>query len=187
MFDERQRRCLGRIEHPIGDAVVHGGQAGGAHIGQVGDLHRRRLAGEQARTAIAGIHGEVDQQVDAIGADQIGQGAILELVDIAPVLDVLGDLGGEAIFEIARRVGEHLKLAAVVVFEHRQQEPRYRMHPEIGRDIAHPQPAPSDYGTCSGSTGSCFASNGVKFRLAEALGFGGQLGVAGAGAVVEGE
>ena len=180
---EGRFRASGRVEVDVGDAVVDRLQAGGAHIGQVRGLHGGGLAGEQSRPAVARVHRQVHQDVDAVGAYRFGQGGVVEVVRLPPMAHPAGALVGEAVLEVARRIGEDLEPALVVVLQDGQHEAGHRVHPEVGRDIPEANFPLRFRGIGVGNRGP----EVVEFPLAQPAVLGGDLGVGEGGAVVEGE
>ena len=62
-----------RIHVGIGDAVIHGVEACAAGVGEPRDLRGRWLAGEERHAIVSHVHGEIDQNVDPIVADFVGE------------------------------------------------------------------------------------------------------------------
>ena len=115
-------RLTGRVQPGIADPVVHRLDAGGARVGQPCDLHRGGFAGEDARPAVGHVHGQVHQDIDAVGADALAQRLVAEPRDIAPDVDQATDAPGERIGALDAGVGVHLDAGAVVVREQRHRE-----------------------------------------------------------------
>jgi hypothetical protein len=101
-----------RVEVGIGEAVVDGGQAGGCGHAEHAHLDRRRLASEDEQAIVGGVEGEVDENIDPVGADPVGELKIAQAGDAAPgagkLLQLLGDTVGSPHVgvghEVSRRV-----------------------------------------------------------------------------------
>ena len=61
----------------VGDQVVHRRQAGGPDVADPAHLQRGRLAGED-QEPLAGVAGQVEEDVDPVGADLLGERLIAE-------------------------------------------------------------------------------------------------------------
>ncbi len=68
-----------RVEVGVGDAVVDGGDAGRGGVAEPGDLEGGGLSREDAEAVSGHVEGEVDEDVDGIGADQVGGLIIAQL------------------------------------------------------------------------------------------------------------
>lgn len=86
-----------------------------------------------------GVAGEIDQDVDAVGADARLHLLIRHPGDGAPAVDGLLDAPCGFVDHRAVGVGGDVNLIAVKVFQQRQQEICHRMLSQIGRDVAHPE------------------------------------------------
>ena len=108
-------------------------------IAEEGELHRRRAQGEDAEAMAGGVAGEIDQEVDAIGADAAVQGLIIEASGLDPLR---GGLAGPGRIAIVHRTGvihRHLKLIAIEALQQRQHEQVDRM---LAVEISRHQPEP---------------------------------------------
>ena len=87
-----------RIGLVIGDAVVDRGRPVVFGIAEVADLDRRGPRGAREQAIILGEAGELDQNVDPVGADQAREVGIVERADVAPrarqAAQVVGDVVG---------------------------------------------------------------------------------------------
>ena len=79
------RRSRGSIDL-VGDQGVDRRQAGSPGITQVGDLHRRGLAGEDGEPVAGGVPGQVDEDVDLVATDEFLDLPIGERTDLSPVM-----------------------------------------------------------------------------------------------------
>ena len=62
----------------IGEAVVDGGKTGGAGVREVGDLDGGGFAGEGQQAVAFHVHGEIDEDVDLVCADELGELVVAE-------------------------------------------------------------------------------------------------------------
>ena len=74
------------IDGGIGETPVHGLQPGIRAIGQISDLHRRGLEGKERHAIVDRVIGEVDEDINAVGADHGGQVVVGSGYDIPPVI-----------------------------------------------------------------------------------------------------
>ena len=77
-----------RVDVGVGEAVVDGRKAGGARIGEPADLNGRRLAGEDQETIPGHVHGQVDENVDPVLADEPGDLLVGKAGDVPPDVGV---------------------------------------------------------------------------------------------------
>ncbi len=116
----------------IAEAIVDGLQPGGAAIGEVGKLHGGGAAGEDQRPAAIHVHGQIDQEIDAIGDDEIGGGGIGKAGNGSPLSGLLLQVGGHGIDDDAAVVTDGGKVLAVVGAQEREQKTGDRMGAEMG-------------------------------------------------------
>ena len=57
-------------------------------IGEPADLNRRRLAGEDQQPIAGHVHGQVDEDVDPVLADELGDPVIVQAGDVPPDVGV---------------------------------------------------------------------------------------------------
>ena len=88
------------VEIGIGEAIVDGVEAGGGGQAEHGHLDGGRLAGEDEHAVVGGVQGEVDEDIDAVGADRLGELGIGQAGGVEPEvgegLELAGDLIGRA-------------------------------------------------------------------------------------------
>jgi hypothetical protein len=86
----------------VGEAIIDGGQAGGGAVGQPAELDGSGFAGEGEEGVTVHVHGEIDEDVDLVVADEIGELCVGETQHIAPGVNVgaepLGDWIGSGHF-----------------------------------------------------------------------------------------
>ncbi len=85
--------------------------------------------------------GEVDQNVDAVAADTLGDGPVGHAHGRPPAVRQAAETSGFVIGPQDLRVTKHLEPTAVMPGDDRVQEVAYRVLAEVGRDIADAQPA----------------------------------------------
>ncbi len=129
----------GGFEDRIADAVVHGGQAGGGGVGDVHDLEGRGFQGEDGEAVVLGMGGEVDEDVDAVGADEVGEGLVGHAVDVAPGRGVGLEAGGHGVGGGGIVVAGDVKGVLVVGGEDGLEEEGDGVGAQIGREIADAQ------------------------------------------------
>ena len=130
-----------RIQARIGEAVAHCTHAGGSGIGQPGNLNGRRPAREQQGPAAGHVHGQIDEDVDAILLNDGGQRLIVQGPHFAPMVGQPLDAPGEVIGALHAGIAEYFEGPVVVPREQGNREQRLTMIAEIRRDIADAQPA----------------------------------------------
>ena len=106
-----------RIEPWIAETIIDRCNARGARIGEPGDLHRGRFAREQQRTAVRHMHVQVDQNVDAVGADELGQSGVVEGARVAPCVGAALEAPRPGVAPLDARITDHLDFAPIVVRE----------------------------------------------------------------------
>ena len=99
-----------RIEVGIGQAVVDGRQPGRPGISQPGDLHRRRLAGEDQEPVVGRVQPEVDEDVDPVAAHQVGDLRVGEPRDVAPDVGIAAQPIGQGVGAGHLGIAEDLEL-----------------------------------------------------------------------------
>ena len=129
---------LGRDQPGIGDHPIDPVGAEGAGIAQVVKLQRRRPQGQHAGAAVVGVAHQVDQHIDAIGTDALGDRLAAvgrhERVVVHAAADHLGDL----VADIGQGIGEHLETLAVMAGEESMEQVAHGVVAEIGRKVANP-------------------------------------------------
>ena len=95
---------------------------------------------EHDHSVARGVPGEVDQNVDLVRADRLGDNAvILHLRDISPHVRVLPQAVRVRIRTRDIGVAEDLELSVIVMFQQRLEKIRDRVRGEVGRDVTDPQ------------------------------------------------
>src|ERR1700737_1626761 len=78
----------GRQPMTVGEVVVHGAKSGGAGIAHPGDLDRCWLVGEGAQAIERAVAREIDENIDAMLLDELGQSRIREGGNQVPAFEV---------------------------------------------------------------------------------------------------
>ena len=124
------------IQIGIAEAVIDRGETGGTGIGEPGDLDRGDFAGEDARAALGHVHGEVNEDVDAVFADELGELLIVEVGGVAPGVGVGTDALGDGVGVGDVRVEENFEVLVVMGGEERNGEEGLAVVAEVGGDVA---------------------------------------------------
>src|SRR5262249_31403688 len=106
----------------VGQQVVHGSQPGGADVAQPAQLHRGRLAGEHQQPVPGGVAGQIDEEVDVIGADLLGQALVAPAGHVVPGGGRGPEAGGEVVGVDAVAVADEGGLLRVEVLDGVEQE-----------------------------------------------------------------
>jgi len=131
-----------RQDVAVGQVVIHALQAGGAGIADPACLDRGRLAGEYRQAVVRRVAGQIDQDVDAVLADALRQGVVVQTHHVGPLrhiaLEALAD-GIEddvVVIGVQRHAG-----AAGQALEDRFDEGSHGMVAQVARDEADAQHA----------------------------------------------
>ena len=114
-FDAKFVGKSGGIDEGIGKAIVDGADARRIWIAEIGDLNRRRFSVEDAETISTGVTGEIDENVDLVGADPGGSVFVAFAEDLAPVLEQRFHSLRDGVFLGHVGVGEKLHVLRVVI------------------------------------------------------------------------
>ena len=115
----------------VGEAVIHRREAGGSRVAKIGHLDRCGLARHHQQAVLAGVPGKVDQDVNAVDPDQLGNLLIGFRPAQAHRVRKGLEPGGHPVHPRAHVVGKHLDVIAVVVGQDRFDERRNRVDPEV--------------------------------------------------------
>ncbi len=85
------------------------------------------------------MQGEIDEDVDLIGPNPLGELGIGSRRDIVPRIHQAADLPRGMVGQPARRIGMNLERRVIVMCQQRQGEKRLAMFPKIRRDVSDPQ------------------------------------------------
>ena len=179
------------IEVGVGEAVVDLREAGGAGVGEPGELEGGGFLGEDAEAVVGHVHGEVDEDVDVVGADLGGELVVGEVGDVEPVVGERAEFVGDVVGAGGAGVDEDFELLVVVVGEEGVGEEGLAVVVEVGAEVGDAEAA----GHCRLPIANCqligrffgrqlAMGNGQSLRPGGVLvvdGFGGGVGV-----VVEG-
>ncbi len=112
----------------IGDGVhqtgVHRRQAGGVGVTEPGDLHGCRLSSERRQPVQAGMPGQINQDVDAVGPDSRVDFGIGEAMHRGPGIGHCAETGGVCVPRFGRQGGISVNRIAGPIgsFHDRSQE-----------------------------------------------------------------
>ena len=120
----------------VGEAVVDGGEAGGAGVAEPGDLERGGFSGEEHEAAIGGVSGEVDEDVDFVLADLVEGVLVGEVGEGMPLVGGGAEAGGDFVgLEIVGIAGD-MEVGMVVGFQQGEEEEGDGVEAEVGGDVA---------------------------------------------------
>ena len=110
-------------------------------VGQIRDLHRGGLAGEDQQAVVRHVHGEIDENVDPVLADHLGEPLVRQAHVRPPYVGGSPATLGDRVGNVLRGVAEDLEMPMIVRFQQRQQKSPDGVQAEIGRDVADAQAA----------------------------------------------
>ena len=99
----------------VGEAIVDGFDAGGAAIRKVSDLDGCGFLGEDGKVVAVRVHGEIDEDIDAVVANGLDDLLIGKFPDDAPAPCTLGELVADVIGSADVTIAVHLEAGTVVV------------------------------------------------------------------------
>ncbi len=135
LFGEEAVEFAGRQQEVVGEVVLHALHAACAEVTDPAALDGSGFAGESGETVTAGMAGEVNQDVDSVCANLVGEGVVGEADDLVPVLKVVAEALGHRVFEDVIGIGVELKAGlADEMGERRLDEVRHGVDAEIGGD-----------------------------------------------------
>ena len=108
------QKRMSLIGDGIGQAVIDGGEPRGVGVAEIAHLHRRGLARENGETIVGGVPGEIDEDVDAVLADHVGDAIVGNVADHAPGAGGGAEAIGGGVFMGLLGVAEDLEGGAVV-------------------------------------------------------------------------
>ena len=126
----------GRIRVPVAKTVLDPRHPGRAQVSQPRDLYRRRLLCKNGEPKKAAMSRQVDENVDPVAVDRLGQAGIGHRSHVAPHVRTRLHLPREIIHRVAGPVAKDLAGRPVVPFEQRDCEKRDWVKVEIARYIA---------------------------------------------------
>ena len=130
-----------RFGQAVGKAIVDRLHARRIGVAQPRDLNGGRGAGEDGQKVVAGVAGQVDQDVYAILANRAGDGSVAHAAEVPVRVELPSQPLGDRIGERHVAVSENLHRPAVVAVQKGLEERRHRMRAEIRRHIADAQPS----------------------------------------------
>src|ERR1700739_2742545 len=104
------------------------------------DLDRRRLARKHGEPVAGGMTGEIDEDIDLVGLDAVGELVITELPGVDPSIGQPAALLGRLIARRKAGITDDLEIAAVTVMQQRHEAERSRMATEVRGDNTEHEP-----------------------------------------------
>ena len=101
----------------ISEAVIHGVKAGAAGIRQPRGLDGRGLVGEGDHAVVRHVHGEIDENVNAVAADLCGKIGVGDAQNIVPIFRHRLHFTCHGVGADDAGIAMDLDLAAVVVLQ----------------------------------------------------------------------
>ena len=126
-----------RHKEPIDDNVIDKVGSHRAGIADIAHLDRRRPVGEDRSPAVRGITRQIDQDIDAVGMDQLGRPPVRHLADIDKAIKG-ADQARAHRAGVVRTAGiaDDVEALPVVALDQSGDQKRDRMLAEIGGEIA---------------------------------------------------
>ena len=106
-----------RVEKRIRESVIDGAQSRRAAVGQVSNLDRRGLPGKCQQAAAVHVHGQIDQDVDAVVADLPSQLLVGERCGVTPDCGGFFGLFCECVGAGDAAVADNLEFLTVVMLQ----------------------------------------------------------------------
>ena len=128
-----------RRDNRVANEIVDVVGAGRTRKTEEGGLHRRRTMGEDAQAVVAGVALQVDQDLDAVGANALCRLAVADLGQVDKASAALEPLTHRAGIFRAVRVQRDLEPTCRKLLEHLRHQVRRRVLVEIGGHEAHTQ------------------------------------------------
>jgi hypothetical protein len=107
----------GGIGMGVGNAIIHRGQAGGVGIAEIGHLNGCGLAEEDGEAVVAGVTAEIDKNIDAIVADDLGKLVIGDSQRVSPAIGLFAEILGVGVGAFDVAITGDVELPAVAQFE----------------------------------------------------------------------
>ena len=104
---------LGRGDPRVPQDIVHLGNTGGGGIAEPGDLDGGWAPGEEGQAVMGGMSGEVEEDVDALRADEGTGMGVIEGVEGMPSMEQGAQALGDGILFRDGGLGEALELGTV--------------------------------------------------------------------------
>ncbi len=135
-FGGGEGEFVGWFEVAVSEAVVDGGEAGGAGVAGETDLDGCGFSGEEEWAVAAHVLVEVDEDVDVVVADHFGELFVFDVADVLPAVGVEFELEGEGVFVADVGVAEDFEVGVVMVGEERGEIMAEGVVAEFGGDVA---------------------------------------------------
>src|SRR3954453_16708881 len=108
-----------RNEDRIREHVVHGLKARTSGVTKSRDLDRGRLAGEEMEPVAGRMPGHVDQDIDPVGLNAIGQFVVRHLPGVDPDVRRGSECGGDLISYRRARIANDLETGMIMMAQYR--------------------------------------------------------------------
>jgi hypothetical protein len=112
---------LGWDQDRIGEQIIHRWQAGARRMSPGAHLDRRGLARKGAKPIASRVSGQVDQDVDLVGADAIGELIVGPLQNASPPVGYIPERTGHLVLGRKAGIADNLEPRFVVVLEYRPE------------------------------------------------------------------
>ena len=135
-------RALGwRHQHGIGKQIVDRCEAAAGRLAPGVQLDRRGLAGACEQPAALHVSHQLDQDVDAVGADQFGQLFIGKIDGAVPCSRAAAKIWREVILLARVRVADDLESRAIMMDQHAAERIGAGLVAEMAADVSDAQAA----------------------------------------------
>ena len=120
---------------------MNGVEAGGSRVTEIRYLNRSGLARKDEQPIARSVQGQIDQDIDTIGADRCGGRRVLQGRDIPPAVHFATEGLGHGIGLRNIGVAKHFAARLIARLEERKQGSAGDMLAKIGRNEADAQTA----------------------------------------------
>ncbi len=115
----------------IGDQVIDRIHASRVVVSAGGHLHGRGLSGKGQEPVPARVSGEINENVDRVRADSLGQLLVIVSKRLAPAVGLGTKALGEVVWARDPRVAKQLEAPSVMMCDDRRKEPADGMVTEV--------------------------------------------------------
>ncbi len=120
----------------IREQIIDRRQPGAGAVAPAVRLDRCRLARKYAEAVSSGVAGQIDQDIDAIGANLCSEAIVGPLRGVTPAIGEPLKFACRPVHFRRTRVAHDLELCPVMVLQDRLENERGRMRVEVRRDVA---------------------------------------------------
>ncbi len=165
LFGVVGRVCFGRVGESVGDAVVDGLDAGGVRVAQPGCLDGGGFPGEGGEVTFPGVSAEVDEDVDFVAGDLLGELVVVQACDLMPFVGEGSESVGHRVGSEGGGVADVPDVIGVVAVEDGLEEVGAGVDAKVVGNVADPQ-GPVGIGSV-GVHFACPFGRGVSSPVAE--------------------